>query len=251
MVPSTAYLPRPQTAVIKTLSASGAWGSRENMTPLARAGTMARTPTAMGSCVDGELLVFPIENGPGGEFAGDDLLVVLRQPGGVDVEQGGELAGKGKLGVLAHGAGAHRQPGGGQDWAAWTRASSRSGGSGAWRIRAWISRLTVLRLSRSWMGAWESLASSSPAELGPFQKALVGRGGDGKALGHRQADAVADLPQVGHLAAHRRGQVPVQGRQGQDVGGFRDGGDRGQLLVDFFPEAPADGTRSVPGSGRR
>ena len=49
MVPSTAYFPRPQTALIKTLSASGAWGSMENMTPLARAGTMVRTPTAMGS----------------------------------------------------------------------------------------------------------------------------------------------------------------------------------------------------------
>ncbi len=46
-------------------------------------------------------------------------------------------------------------------------------------------------------------------ELGPLQKALVGRGGDGKALGHRQAHDVADLAQVGHLAAHRASQVPV------------------------------------------
>ena len=62
------------------------------------------------------------------------------------------------------------------------------------------------------MLAWESLASRSAGQAGGLQKALVGRGGNGKALGHRQADAVADLPQVGHLAAHRRGQLPVQGR---------------------------------------
>ena len=49
-------------------------------------------------------------------------------------------------------------------------------------------------------------------QAGGFQKALVSRGGNGEALGHRQADAVADLAEVGHLAAHRRGQLPVQGR---------------------------------------
>ena len=49
MAPSTAYFPRPQTAVIMMVLLSGAWGSWENITPLARAGTMARQPTAMGS----------------------------------------------------------------------------------------------------------------------------------------------------------------------------------------------------------
>ncbi len=84
----------------------------------------------------------------------------------------------------------------------------------------------VFRLSRSWMLASDKLGFDVGRQAGGFQKALVGRGGNGEALGHRQADAVADLAQVGHLAAHRRGQVLVQGRQGQDKRGVRDGGDR-------------------------
>ena len=99
----------------------------------------------------------------------------------------------------------------------------------------------VLRLSRSSMLAWESMAARSAGQAGGFQKALVGRGGNGEALGHRQADAVADLAEVGHLAAHRRGQFPVQGRQGQDKRGIRDSGDRFQLRQHLGLKALADG----------
>ena len=45
--PSTSETPSPCTAWISTWPASGAFGSRENVTPLAAACTMAMTPTAI------------------------------------------------------------------------------------------------------------------------------------------------------------------------------------------------------------
>ena len=162
-----------------------------------------------GELADGKLLVFPIEDGPGGEFAGNDFLVMVRQPGGVDVEQGGELAGKGKLGVFAHGAGAHRQPGGGQRLGRLRECRLQLRGQrrpADQSLDLLAHRLQALQVVDGGLG---QPGLQFTGELGPLQKALVGRGGDGKTLGHRQAHMVADLAQVGHLAPHRRGQVPV------------------------------------------
>ena len=194
-----------------------------------------------GEGVDGKLLVFPVENGPGGKLAGHDLLVVPRQRGGVDVQEGGKLAGKGEFGVLAHGAGAHRQPPGGQVPARLDDGFFQVRGQGGLAHHGLEFPADGLEAVQVFDVGLGELFTQVGGQAGGFEKALVGRGGNGEALGHRQADAVADLAQVGHLAAHRRGQVPVQGRQGQDKRGIRDGGDRFQLRQHLGLEALADG----------